>query len=357
MHKYRYITLIAFATGTIAVIVLLFYGKLIPDTNQGAIYFAKDIISVIVAIASFAVGTYYARKAQIFQKDLADRKAEIKLLINRNALIPDDPLGIREVAFGYSVEKGARVLCVIPFVVRNDGELSARDVYLRVTLPANVSAYGLTEINTKRILGDLEGIGFRRKSYEFDHFWIIDYLIPVINPGERFVVEELVDVTCASTAEFNVDAVTRDKVPVTVEYQLSLASEVSVSLSAADTKLLSNFFIIKSYKTKDEKEIGKRIMREREEFLGEKLRKLNAGEATAGAKPVDLLRKAIVVIPELGKIAETKEHRHFTAVYVERPKQSKRWVLDPAPKDGIVEINLKRLMSQGTSETRSHSDH
>jgi hypothetical protein len=352
LNKYWYGALIAFAAGTIAVIVLFYYGKLVPDTSQGMLSFAKDIVSIIIPIASFAVGTYYARKAQIFQQEMADRKAEPHVLINNSELTPEDQLGIREVVFGYSVEKRARVFCVVPFIIRNKGELDAENVHLRVTLPSNVSAHRITEIDARKVLGDLEGSGFRRKSYEYENYWIIDYLIPRITPGNAAGIEELVDMTYSSAADFDVDALTKDKVNVTIKVQLPLVSRVSVSLSATDTKPFSSSFFLKSYETTNEKEIARKIIREREDELGEELRKLEAGTA-AKARPVDLLRKAIVVVPELRKIAETKEHSHFTTIYVEQAKRSKRWILNPAPKNGIVEIDLKKLMSRGTSETHS----
>jgi len=350
LHKCWYSALIAFTVGTISVIILLLYGKPIPDISQGALPLAKDIVSLIVPIASFVIGTYYARKAQKLQQEISGRKPELKLLINRDTLIPDSRLGIRDVVFGFSVEKGARIFCVIPFVIINNGELSAHNVHLRVILPSNISVHGLTEINTKKVLGDLEGSGFRRKSYEYENRWILDYLIPEIIPGIAVGIEELVDVTYSSAIEFDVDAMTKDNLPVTVTGRLPLVSRVSVSMSATDIKPLSNFFFVKSFKTRDEKEIAKRIKQQRERSLGEQLRELNAEKAVP-CNLVDLLRKAHIVIPELRKIAETKEDRHFTALYVEQPKQSKRWVMDPAPKDGVVEIDLKRLMSSETSKT------
>jgi hypothetical protein len=340
------IALIAFTTSTIAVIMLFFFGKPILDTSQGTLSFSKDLFTISIAVISLVVGTYYARKAIMFQQDQANKKAEIRLWINRSALIPEDLLGIKEVVFGYSVEEGARVFCAIPFVVDNNGEADAEDVHLRVTLPPNISAHGLTKIDAKRMLGDLEGSGFRRKSYEYETLWVVDYTIPRITPGIAAAIEELVDVTHSSGAEFDMNAVTRDKVPVAFRVSVPLVSEVSVSIWASDIKPRSNSFIIRSYQTTDENEIKKRIMRERQESLGEELRKLDAGEATAGVRPVDLLRKAMIVIPELRKIAEAKSSetkKQYTAVYVEKPKQSRRWTLEPSAKDGIIEVDLKNL--------------
>jgi hypothetical protein len=342
--------MLAFAAGIIAVLILFFYGKLIPDISQGLSSFAKDIISIAIPIVSFIVGTYYARKALILQKKITERKAELRLLINNSELIPNDPRGIKELVFGYSVEKKARVFCVIPFVIHNKGELDAENAHVRVTLPLNISAHEIAEVDAKKSLVDFEGSGFRRRSHEYENRWIIDYMIPRIHPGAVVGIEELVDVTYSSAAEFDVSAVSKDEVPLNLTVRLPLLSRISVSVWATDTKPLSNSFLIKAYATTDSKEIAEKIMREREEELGEELRKLNVGKPSK-ARPLDLLRKALIVIPKLEKIAATSERRwHLTAVYVERPKESKRWILDPAPKDGIYEIDLKKLMSHEPSE-------
>jgi len=349
------IALIAFATSTIAVIMLYFFGKPVLDISQGTLSFAKDLIAISIPIISFVVGTYYTRKAIAFQKDQANRIAEIRLWINRSILIPEDLLGIKEVVFGYSVEKGARVFCHIPFIVDNHGKVDAENVHLRVTLPQNMSAHGLTKIDAKRVLGDWEESGGRRKSYEYENYWVIDYVFPRITPGISAATEELVDVTHSSGAEFDVDAVTRDKVPVTVTVSIPLLSEVSVSIWASDTKPRSNSFTVKSYRATDENEIAKMIMRERQKSLGEELRKLDAGEATARARPVDLFRKAMIVIPELRKTGEAKPSetkKHYTAVYVEKPEQSKRWIMEPLTKDGIIEVDLKSLKESRSTDHR-----
>jgi len=340
------IALVAFAVGTIAVITLFYFGKPILDTSQGALSFSKDLITISIAILSLVVGTYYARKALKTQEDQVRIKPQIRLWIGRSLLIPEDLLGIKEVAFGYSVKEGARVFCAIPFVVDNNGDADAIDVHLRVTMPANVSAYGLTKINTKKMIGDLEASGVRRKSYEYENHWVIDYTIPRISPGTGAAMDELVDVTYSASAEFNVNAVTRDKVPVTVRVNVPLVSEVGVSIWASDTKPRSNSFVIRSYQTTDEKEIGKRIMQERQESLKEELRKLDEGEAVEGVRPVDLLRKAMVVIPELQKVGEpepSETKKHYTALYVERSEHSERWIMNPSTKDGIIEVDLKKL--------------
>lgn len=341
------IALAAFAVSTIAIIMLFYFGKPILDTSQGTLLIAQDLIAIAIAVTSLVVGTYYARKALTFQQDVVGKKPEIRLWIGRSALIPEDLLGIKEVAFGYSVKEGAKVFCVIPFVVDNNGEADAIDVHLRVTMPANVSAHGLTKIDAEKMLGDLETSGVRRKSYEYNNRWVLDYTIPRIPPGTGVELNELVDATYSSGVEYNMKAVTRDKVPVAFKVNLALLSEVSVSIWASDTKPLSNSFIIRSYQTTDHNEIGKRIMQERQESLGEELRKADAGEATAGVRPVDLLRRALVVIPELQRVlapehSETKEH--YTAVYVERrPEQSERWIITPLTKGGIIDVDLKNL--------------
>lgn len=41
--------------------------------------------------------------------------------------------------------------------------------------------------------------------------------------------------------------------------------------------------------------------------------------------PTDLLRKAIIIIPELKKVAETKDT--LESLYIEQSKQSKKWIL------------------------------
>lgn len=356
MHKYWVGAVITFFVSTIAVIILLLFGESIPEINLGTLTIAKEILSSIVAIisiASFLVFFYFGWKAHVRGEQEAQERAEmkpdIKLLINNEILIPSSSLGIREVVFGFSMEKGNRVFCVIPFIIKNMGELTAIDIHVRVILPLNISAYGHTAIDTKKGFGDLEGSKFRRVSYMYENSWILEYTIPKLDPSTGVAIEELVDATYASSMKYEIDALTKDNKPVTLKTNVSLASQVHVTISARDTKPASNFFIVKSYETRDYNEISKKILREREEFLGKQLRLMDTGKAHEPAKIPDLLRKAIIVVPKLRKIGETKKQSHFTRLYIEQPKESKRWILDPP--DGIITVDLKRIKSQGTSET------
>lgn len=331
MEKNTIAAVAAFATGTIAIIVLLIYGNLIPDFTQGIMPFFKEAVSAIVPVVSFAVGTYYARKAFQFQQELASKKPELGVMINNSFLIPDSPRGIREIAFGYSLNKSNRVFCVIPFTIGNDGDVSASKVHVRLKFPANLSAHGITDIDTEKVLGDLEASGIRRKSYEYNDQWFVDYTIPEITPKTGVGFEELVDVTYSSAVDLKMDASDKDDVPLSVNVRLALLSKVKVSISSRDTKPLFNYFIIKSYDTTDDKEIAKRILKEREKAVLGGF-KTSGEESKSEAKATELLRKAIIVVPKLNKLAGTKPSKQFTAVYVEDPRKSKRWIMDPARK-------------------------
>ena len=68
-----------------------------------------------------------------------------------------------QIIYGYPVEKDATALCVLPFMIKNDGEIPAKNVNIRLDIPLILREFKIS-INEEEIFKQMNIFGSYDKS-------------------------------------------------------------------------------------------------------------------------------------------------------------------------------------------------
>lgn len=294
------------------------------------------VVGTVIGAAGIWIGYRIAKKSGAFRKVVLDIRLMDQSLIRYPQL--------EEVIFGYPIDHDDIAYCHLPFKIRNNGELSAKNVSIRLVFPLVLREFkGLAFkdnlLDYMDILGFYDKSDVKRRSYKYGGFQYIDYVMPKIDPKESGIIEEVIDITNASGMPIKTNAVTKDGVPVEIKgYFNWLAGPVYVRVSADDIEPIEGHFHVRSYQAQNIEELKKKIMLGKEtQALRKELAEIGAPKGlieNAYAPPV---RKAIVIMPKLEKIPKPKEYSAIKiSIYQEEPEKSERWLVTP-------ERNIKKV--------------
>ena len=213
------------------------------------------------------------------------------------------------------MEENAIALCILPFMIKNDGELSAKNVNIRLAIPLVLREFKAS-INEEELFKQMNIFGrydksdIKRRAYKFGGYRYIEYTIPSLEPRTSAMIEEAIDITNASGMPFKVNAISKDGVPLQVEGCLKWsASSIYVGVSATDVEPIDGYFRVRSYQVKDKEELGEKIMEDETKALREQLSKRGAPkEFISNVYSPGIIRKTIIVMPKLEKVLKPKEY-------------------------------------------------
>ena len=283
------------------------------------------VVGIIIGIASIWIGYKIARKSGAF------RKVMLEISLMNQSLIPDSQF--EQVIYGYPVDENAIALCILPFKIKNNGELSAKDVTIRLIIPLVLREFkGLAFkeeefLEYMGIFGSYDKSDIKRRSYKFGGFRHIDYVIPAIGPKRSVVIEEAIDIINASGMPLKVNALSKDGVPLQVEGHLKWSTQIYVGVSATDVAPLEGRFNVRSYQVQSKEELGEKVMKDETQALREELSKMGAPkEFVSNVYAPGTNKKAIVIIPKLEKVSKPKEYESIKElIFIEEPEKSERW--------------------------------
>ena len=285
------------------------------------------VVGVIIGIAGILTGYKIAKKSGSF------RKVELEISLMNQSLIPDPKF--EQVIYGYSIDEDAIALCLLPFKIKNNGELSAKDVTIRLVIPLVLREFKGFAFKEEELLeymgifGPYDKSDIKRRSYKFGGFRYIHYVIPAIPPGSSSIKEEAIDITNASGMPFKVDAISKDDVPLQVEGRLKWSTQIYVGVSATDVVPLEGHFYVRSYQAQNKEELGEKIMKDETQALREELSKIGAPkEFVSKVYAPDISKKTIAIIPKMEKVPKPKEYAAIKKlIYIEEPEESERWLV------------------------------
>ncbi|MDI6704492.1 MAG: hypothetical protein QME40_07470 [bacterium] len=285
------------------------------------------VVGTVISIAGIWIGYKIAKKSGAF------RKVKLDISLMNQSLIPDPQF--EQIIYGYSVEENAIALCILPFMIKNAGELSAKNVNIRLAIPLGLREFKASideEELFKRmdIFGGYDKSDIKRRAYKFGGVRHIDYVIPAINPRSSVVIEEAIDITNASGMPFKVNAISKDGVPLQVKGYLKWsAPSIYVGVSATDVEPIGGYFWVRSYQVKDKEELGEKIMEDETQALREELSKIGAPKGfVSKVYAPGISKKAIVIIPKLEKALKPKAYATIKRpIYMEEPEKSERWLI------------------------------
>lgn len=343
MSRILYGAIVALAIGCIILVLLSYYGilslNLIISLDTTQISVIATIIGLVITTALSVYAVRYQRKvaeASVFTK------AVLEVVVMGQRLIPNSEFS--EIDFGYSVGKDDIVFCVIPFAIRNTGELSAENVQVRLSFPLALRGGESLMKNVKfeQIMGAYDKSDIKRRAYRHESSEYVDYLLPEIGPHQTCMLEEPIDVTYSSSIPMKVDAVSKDKVPLTIELDFLVSSRVDVGVSAKDIAPASGHFFVRAFATKDMKELQAKVTEDRVKALTE----MRDDPQAFKRNLPDLLKNAIAVTPELRKVPKPKKGPQIKGTaYMEEPKQSKRALLQVSGRKKLVVKKQKNITS------------
>jgi len=294
---------------------------------------SSDLISlitnIVIGLVCAGIGVWAGFK--IAKKSGSFKKPELDVsLMNESLLRGPEPL--RQIIFCYSVAEHDMAFCNLPFAIRNNGELSAKDVIIDLAFPRALRT-GLSDDNIQYELNPkvYDKSLVRRESSDIGGFQHVVYTIPQINPGIPIIINELIDIVHASGMSFKVDAVSKDNVPFEVRGSVEWSSKVYMIISATDIMPITAEFQVRSYQAQDKEELGTKIMEEETRALRQELSKIpNIPERlVSSVYAPGLCQKAVVIVPKLKRIAKTKKG----LVFEEEPKESEKYFIESHPSD------------------------
>jgi hypothetical protein len=291
------------------------------------------VVGTIIGLAGIFIGLAGVLSGyKIAKKSGSFRKIELGISLWNHSLIPDPQF--EQVIYGYSIDEDAIALCILPIKIKNDGELSAKDVAIRLVIPLGLREFKGLAFKEEELLEHMDIYGrydksdIKRKSYKFGGFRHIDYIIPAIPPKSSAVIEEAIDITNASGMPFKTNAISKDGVPLQIEGCLNWSAQIYVKVSATDVEPLQEHFYVRSYPTQNKEELGDKIMEDETHALRKELSKIKAPkEFVSKVYAPGISKKSIVIMPKLNKVSKPKEYAAIKrSLYMEEPEKSEIWL-------------------------------
>jgi len=286
---------------------------------------ALAVVGIVVAVAGVLVARRIAERSGAF------RKAELGISLMGQSLVPKPEF--RDLIFGYSAEDDDLVVCLLPFELTNKGELSAKNVSMRLVFP--MTLLPPTDLEAYEVKGLYDKSEIKSKSFESQGRRFVDYSFPELPAGGGNAgVEQAIAITYGLGIPFAVDAVSKDGVPLRVEGRVEWTAPVLVRVWATDVLPLEASFTLKCYRARDRGELGEKVMGAATSAVRDKLSEIGApNDFVSSVFAPGVAEPAILVMPKLNKIPKLRENMWVKgALYFEEPEESERWLLSP-PRD------------------------
>lgn len=177
------------------------------------------------------------------------RRARLSVSLFRLELIPKKDVNELVFALGDRIRHAHdKAFCVVRFEVSNIGDLTARDVRLRIAWPVALrEAVENAELKYSAV-GVSSEADFKHGTQADPPYYYTTHSIPSLDPHDAFRVDELVEVAHASELPMDIEAEDADGLPIKVRLVVRLSMlPVVVTIRALDQPPETAFFTVRSY--------------------------------------------------------------------------------------------------------------
>lgn len=296
------------------------------------------IIGIAISILGICAGYRIARKSGSFDRPQLDVVLFSQSIIQENQF--------SEIIFGLNTRNEVFVQCFLPFKIKNNGNLSAKNISLRILMPDQVCGFNDDISELMEFKGAYDKSEVKMSSFSDNNFKYIDLRIPELHPHGSALFEIPINIS-SLIIPLNVNATTKDKVPVNVKGHFKLATNIRILISGENISSNEGSFRIRSYYSSNYKELGDKIMddetkklrREKKKTLlnGSKLNDKDRAEWEQLISRIyapGVREKTIVIMLNLKKINLSKQDykKMKGNIYIEQCKNSERFLITP-PRD------------------------
>ncbi|MCL0057788.1 hypothetical protein M1N05_01790, partial [Dehalococcoidales bacterium] len=235
-----------------------------------------NIISLVIGFIGLAIGLAGILAGyRIAKKSGAFRRVELDILLMNQSLTREPQTN--RVVFGNPVgeDEKALVVCILPFMIHNKGELSAKNVQFRLVFPLEIRAV----FNEKEVFEKASLMGFytksdlRRNTFDNEGHRYIDYMFPEVQPKTSGVAEEGIQLNPLLIGiQIPVEAVTKNGIPLKVVTRVQMKkATITVGLSAENVENITTQLDVEVCPAQNIKELNEKIMERETEALREEL--------------------------------------------------------------------------------------
>jgi hypothetical protein len=257
------------------------------DATQIGIMFT--IVGFVEGISGLAFAIYDLRLKRITAKE-ALKKASLGVVVMGQRLIPNSE--IDEIDFGCSAGKDDEVICIVPVSIVNTGDLSAKNLHVRLSLPLNLFGTRLgNNLIGWKISGAYDISDVKKKVWIKKSFKNVHFLFPELGVHEDYLLEIPISVTSSSARLLESNEASDDELPFDANLLPSLAPQVYVKVSATDIEPAQGHFSIRYFKARDIEELMNEIKKDIDNALEKMLDNPQA--------PRDIVKNVMVIMPEL----------------------------------------------------------
>lgn len=258
------------------------------------------LIGIILTIVGFVEGLAFALDDRRLKRRLAKealKKASLRVLVMGQHLIPNSELS--EIDFGCSVGNDDEVICIVPVSIVNTGELSARYLHVRLSLPSYLSGMSLgNDLIDWKILGAYDISDVKKKVWIKKGFKNVHFLFPELGPRQDYLLEMPISVTFSSARPSECSEASDDGFPFDAKLLPPPDPQVYVQVSARDIEPTRGHFYIRYFKARDMEELTSEIQKDTDNALEKMLDDPQA--------PRDYVKNVIVIMPELKQVPKSK---------------------------------------------------
>ena len=295
--KRRHILMVATVCGT-CVMLYLFLSYVLPILIITPI--DPTLIGIILTIVGFVEGLVFAIDDRRLKHKLARealKKASLGVMVMGHHLIPNSELN--EIDFGCSVANDDEVICIVPVSIVNTGELSAKNLDVRLSLPLYLSGKSLGNgFLSWKILGVYDIDDVRKKIWIKKGFKNVHFLFPELGPHQDYLVEMPISVNLSSATPSEHGENSDDAFPFDEKLLPPPDPQVYVQVSATDIERVNGQFYIRYFKAKNMEELTSEIQKDTDDALEKML--------DDSQSPKDYMKNVIVIMPELKQVPKSK---------------------------------------------------
>lgn len=300
-----------------------------------------DVFNIVSLVVGSAIGLAGIMAGyRIAKKSGAFKRAELDISVMNQSLTREPQTN--RVVFGCLVDEKALVVCLLPFMIHNRGELSAKNVHFRLIFPLGIRASfdEVAVFEKASLMGAYTKSDLRRNTFDNEGYRYVDYMFPEVPPKGFVGTEEGIQLSPYLTGlRIPVKVVSKDGIPLEVETRVQAKAAITVQSSAENVEPITAQLDVEVYPARNEEELNEKIAEQETEALREELvqkyesqmpehkRKKFREDFVYKAYPDGIRRRTIAVMPKLYKLETSREG--FSAVYWEKPTESSRWVISP----------------------------
>lgn len=307
------------------------------------------VISVVIAITICIVGTWFGYKfvknsggfrkvaldVTMLNQALFDPEASHNTLTGLSVWNPkriSRRSPVEEIIFGYSTNSLDKAICYFPLSIRNNGQLSARNVTVTLKVPLGLRLDDMF-LTFELVPAVFDQSAFTRVSVDDQGFQYTTYTIPQLNPRTTLTINEPIIVSNTSMTT-DVDAITKDKVPITVKVEVTWKGIIDIQISATDVAPLFRRVFVGAYQAKDVHTLVDQLMEAETKAYRNELRSLEVPEDFAEKAYAPGIRKmTVLIISHLEEVPKPNEFQTIEwSVYQENLDKSERYLIAPKSK-------------------------